>query len=62
MIDPKLQFSDLEVIADSIAEGIDDAPAHKRELFLAKLALALGSYVQDKNLIKNCIKASLKDL
>ncbi len=62
MIDAKLQFSDLEVVVDYIAEGVDKAPADKRELFLAKLALALVNYVEDKSVIQTCINASLKDL
>jgi hypothetical protein len=62
MITSKLPFADLEDAYDLIAAGIDRAGAGKAQLFLAKLALALASQLDDAGLVRVAIEASLKDL
>jgi len=61
MIPKRVGNADLEAFYDAIAEGLD-AAGDKRELFLAKLALALANLVADRAAVEGAIQAALKDL
>lgn len=57
-----LPFADLEAVYDDIATAIDQAGAERRELFLAKLALALSHFVGDRARVGEAIAVALRDL
>lgn len=43
-----IAIEDLEEVYDALANAIDSAPEHKRELFLVKLALLNANALNDK--------------
>lgn len=57
-----LPFADLEAVYDDIAVAIDQAGAAHRELFLAKLALALSHFVGDRARVSEAIGIAMRDL
>jgi len=57
-----LSTADLEQVYDNLAEGIDQAPQGKGELFLVKLALLLAREVGDRAVVVQQIEAALRDL
>ena len=59
---PLLSTADLEQVYDTLAEGIDQAPDGKSELFLVKLALLLARQVGDRALVEQQVAAALRDL
>jgi hypothetical protein len=61
MITSKLPFAQLEDAYDLIAAAIDRA-GDNETLFLAKLALALTSQLEEPGQLPAAIEASLRDL
>ncbi|HYH21788.1 MAG TPA: hypothetical protein VD995_24550 [Azospirillum sp.] len=62
MIAKTLTTAQLEETYDMIAEAIDTAGDGRAVLFLAKLALALGTMTGDPAKVRAAIDASLRDL
>jgi hypothetical protein len=62
MIESKLPFADHEDAYDLIAAAIDRAGNEKSALFLAKLAPALASQLDDPEKLRTAVDASLRDL
>lgn len=62
MIPKRLTTAQLERVYDLIAETVDSVPREKRELLLAKLALALANLVGDPDEVEAVAKAAARDL
>lgn len=62
MIEKKLSTAEIEQLYDLIADGVDQAGESKAQLFLAKLALALGNLIGDTGQVKAVVQIALRDL
>ena len=62
MIPKQLTNAQLERVYDVIGETVDSVPTDKRQLLLAKLALALANLVGDPDKVEAAAKAAARDL
>ncbi|TCZ63263.1 DUF2783 domain-containing protein [Roseicella aquatilis] len=62
MLPKILTNAQLEEVYDRIAEALDAVPAERRQLFLAKLALALANLLGDPAKVAQALEAAARDL
>ena len=62
MIPKKLSNPELEAVYDLLSEALDAVPEGQRELFLAKLALALANMVGSPGQVAHAVKAAAANL
>ncbi|NKC15315.1 MAG: DUF2783 domain-containing protein [Gammaproteobacteria bacterium] len=57
-----MNFDELEVVYDLIAEAIDEAGSDNTPLLLSKLALLLAHEIGDLQTVKRAVEAAKQDL
>ncbi|TDH58433.1 DUF2783 domain-containing protein [Dankookia rubra] len=62
MLPKRLSTPALEDAYDQLAEALDETPADRRVLFLAKLALALANLLDDPAEFAAALEAARRDL
>jgi hypothetical protein len=62
MMPKRLTTTQLEDVYDRLAEALDAVPPARRELFLAKLALALANLLGDPAQVAEALEAAARDL
>ena len=62
MMPKLLSTAGLEGVYDRLAETLDEVPAEKRVLFLAKLSLALANLLGDPAQFATALEAARRDL
>lgn len=61
MTNRNIAVADLELVYDSLAEGIDQA-GDKQSLYLTKLALILSAEIQNRGVVLQAIEDAGQDL